>query len=672
MALINLMRRKTPTSPVDAAGPPIAKAPANGALASILAPNEALYRSLIERVPGIVYISQFGPDARWHYVSPQIQEYLGYTAEEWLSNPALWLQHVHPEDRELVLAEEQRLHKTGSAFFAEYRMVARDGRIIWFRDESVIIRPEGSDTPVLYGILFDISERKATESALRESEERLRLALEAAHLGMWEWDPETDALFWDDRHCSLFGLDPRRAPATAAKYLELVHPEDREWVLHAVREALHSDESYGAEYRVRWPDGKEHWLASAGRVLQRDANSRARRMRGITYDVTDRRGLEEHLRRAQKMEAIGQLAGGVAHDFNNLLMVIRGHVELLLNRPGVDSHVARNAEAIEKASDRAAGITQQLLAFSRKQVLKAHVIEMGAVVKDIANLLRQLLGPMVEFRLQLPQERLWVRADESQLEQVVLNLAVNARDAMPQGGTVTTILDRVAKDSHAVRRRPGMAETDYIRLRVIDTGTGMDAATQARIFEPFFTTKEFGKGTGLGLATVYGVVKQSDGWIWVDSELGEGTTFEIFLPAVDAPEEDALKNDAKARQAGGSETILVVDDEEGVREVATQYLSSRGYHVLSAESGAQALELAGAQTGPIHALVTDTLMPGMSGPALAKKLLEQWPSTKVLFISGFAEDTSLLEDARLRGDAFLQKPFGLDSLAEKLRALLNN
>src|SRR5215475_9144323 len=593
MALIDLMRRKSSTAPPDAAGPKNAMVPANGTTSPVLAPSEALYRQLIERVPGIVYMSQFGPQAKWHYVSPQIQEYLGYSAEEWLADPSLWLRHVHPEDRELVLAEEKRLHKTGSAFFAEYRMVSKDGRVIWFRDESMIIRPEGSNTPVLYGILFDISERKATESALRESEERLRLALEAAHLGMWEWDPETDALFWDDRHCSLFGLDPKRAPATAAKYLELVHPEDREWVLHAVREALRSDESYGAEYRVRWPDGKEHWLASAGRVLQRDANSKACRMRGITYDVTDRRGLEEHLRRAQKMEAIGQLAGGVAHDFNNLLMVIRGHVELLLNRPGVDASVARNAEAIQKASDRAAGITQQLLAFSRKQVLQARVIEMRSVVKEVANLLRRLLGPMVEFRLQLPPEPLWVRADESQLEQVVLNLAINARDAMPQGGVVTAIFDRVAGDSHMVRRRPGMPEIDYVRMRVIDTGTGMDAATQARIFEPFFTTKEFGKGTGLGLATVYGVVKQSDGWIWVDSALGEGTTFEIFLPAVNEPEAEIAKSEKKTKQAGGSETILVVDDEEGVREVATQYLSSRGYNVLSAESGTQALELAG-------------------------------------------------------------------------------
>jgi len=362
---------------------------------STIVPNEALYRSLIERVPGIVYISHFGSDAKWHYVSPHIKQYLGYAAEEWLADPSLWLQHVHPEDREMVLAEEQRLHKTGTAFFAEYRMVSKDGRVIWFRDESMIIRPEGFDVPVLYGILFDISERKAMEVALRESEERLRLALEAAHLGMWEWDPETDALFWDDRHCSLFGLNPKEAPATAAKFLELVFPEDREWVRHAVREGLRHDEAYGAEYRVRWPDGREHWLASAGRVL-RNADSRAYRMRGITYDVTDRRGLEEHLRRAQKMEAIGQLAGGVAHDFNNLLMVIRGHVELLLNRPGVDAGAAHNAEAIQKASDRAAGITQQLLAFSRKQVLQARVIEMRTVVKDIANRSLREIGAEID------------------------------------------------------------------------------------------------------------------------------------------------------------------------------------------------------------------------------------------------------------------------------------
>jgi two-component system, cell cycle sensor histidine kinase and response regulator CckA len=639
-------------------------------LTSKIADSEGLYRSLVERIPGIVYIAEFGATAQWHYVSPQIEEYLGYKPEEWLADPTLWMKHVHPDDRELVLAEETRVQQMSKAFFAEYRMVARDGRAVWFRDESMVRRGSGSRPHLLYGILYDITERKATEQALRESEARLRLALEAAHLGMWEWDPDSDAMYWDQRHCSLFGLQPNEAPPTATKFIELVNPEDHQWVRHAVREALHTGEAYGAEYRVRWPDGSERWLASAGRALQA-SGGRSRRMRGITYDVTDRRSLEEHLRRAQKMEAIGQLAGGVAHDFNNLLMVILGHVELLVDRGGLNASATRNVEAIQKAADRAAGITQQLLAFSRKQVLQPRVVELRRVVSDISTLLRRLLGSVVDFRLQLPAEPLWVKADESQLEQVVLNLVINARDAMPHGGTVTVALDRVSAGSHAQRPHPGMPDIDYVRLKVSDTGVGMDAATQARIFEPFFTTKEMGKGTGLGLATVYGIVKQSDGWIWVDSGLGTGTTFEILLPAVSAPEQETSEEKQKYKEGRGSETILVVDDEEGVREVATMSLAAQGYRVLSADSGARALELAAAEGGPIHALITDAAMPGMNGPALAKRLRESRPQTRVLYMSGYAEDAGVREDAARAGDLFLQKPFSLEALAQKLRTLLS-
>jgi two-component system, cell cycle sensor histidine kinase and response regulator CckA len=653
--------------------PAVSSAPgkaAKPALTSEIPNSEGLYRSLVERIPGIVYIAEFGPTARWHYVSPQIEEYLGYKTEEWLEDSTLWLKHVHPDDRELVLAEERRMQEIGKAFFAEYRMVARDGRVVWFRDESMIMRGTASQPPLLYGILYDITERKATEDALRESEERLRMALEAAHLGMWEWDPESDAVFWDERQCALFGLRTKDAPPTAEKFIDKVNPEDHHWVRHAVREALRTGEAYGAEYRVRWPDGSEHWLASAGRVLHA-SSGRTRRMRGITYDVTDRRGLEDHLRRAQKMEAIGQLAGGVAHDFTNLLMVILGHVELLQERPALDANVTKNIEAIQKAADRAAGITQQLLAFSRKQVLQARVVELRRVVSDISTLLRQLLGSLVEFRLQLPAAPLWVSADESQLEQVVLNLVINARDAMPQGGTVTVGLDRVGSGTAAVKRHPGMPDMDYVRLKVSDTGIGMDAATQAHIFEPFFTTKELGKGTGLGLATVYGIVKQSDGWIWVDSTLGAGTTFEILLPAVPAPDHESIEARQKYLEARGSETILVVDDEDGVREVAVMSLAAQGYKVLSAESGAQALELAASESGPIHALITDAAMPGMNGAALAKRLRELRPQTRVLYMSGYAEDSAVRDDTLRHGDAFLQKPFSLDALAQKLRTLLS-
>jgi CheY-like chemotaxis protein len=312
-----------------------------------------------------------------------------------------------------------------------------------------------------------------------------------------------------------------------------------------------------------------------------------------------------------------------------------------------------------------------LLAFSRKQVLQPRVVELRRVVSDIATLLRRLLGAVVEFRLQLPPTPLWVNADENQLEQVVLNLVINARDAMPDGGTVTVALDHVPAGAPALHHHPGMPPVDYARLKVSDTGVGMDAATQAHIFEPFFTTKELGKGTGLGLATVYGIVKQSDGWIWVDSTPGVGTTFEILLPAVPAPEQETAAAKQSYRDARGSETILVVDDEEGVREVASQSLAVQGYRVLTAESGEQALKVAAMENGPIHALITDAAMPGMNGPALAKRLRDLRPQTRVLFMSGYAEDAAIRDDATRHGEAFLQKPFTLEALAQKLRALLS-
>jgi PAS domain S-box-containing protein len=642
----------------------------HGRAVGISAADESLYRSLVERIPGIFYIAEFGAAAPWHFVSPQIENYLGLKPEEWLADPGNWLKHIHPDDRELVLAEEQRIVDTGTAFFAEYRMVSRDGRVFWFRDESLVLRREDSRPPLLYGILYDVTAQKEAEHAVRESEERLRLALEAANLGMWLWNPETDATLWDERACSLYGLKPVEAPTTSEQFIEYVHTEDREWVRQAVREGLRTGNTYGVEYRVLWPDGTEHWLASAGRAL-RDATGKARMMRGITYDITSRRGLEEQLRRVQKMEAVGQLAGGIAHDFNNLLTIIHGHVELLSQRLPPGSAEARDVGAIQKAADRAAAITGQLLAFGRKQVLQPRALDLRAVVAEIAALLRHLVGATVELQLELANGPLWVRADESQIEQVVLNLVVNARDAMPDGGKVTLGVDRFRADASAVRPRPGMPQGNYVRITVRDTGVGMDAETQARIFEPFFTTKALGKGTGLGLATVYGVVKQSGGWIWVDSAPGAGTTFEILFPEVSPATETPSVAKPSLRSARGHETVLLVDDEEDVRTVLRDSLAAQGYNVLCASSGQEALALAAEHPGKIDVLITDTIMPGMDGPKLARSLRAARPETKVLYISGYTEDASLFGNGLLRGEAFLQKPFPLDSLAQKVRALVS-
>jgi PAS domain S-box-containing protein len=631
--------------------------------------DESLYRSLVERIPGIFYIAEFGATAPWHFVSPQIESYLGFTPEEWLADSSNWLKHIHPDDRELVLAEEQRIVETGTAFFAEYRMVSREGRVFWFRDESLIQRADDS-RPLLYGILYDITAQKEAENDVRESEERLRLALEAANLGMWLWSPETDAILWDERECALYGVKPNEAPATSAKFIEFVHAEDREWVRQAVREGLRTGNTYGVEYRVLWPDGTEHWLASAGCAL-RDASGKARMVRGITYDITSRRGLEEQLRRVQKMEAVGQLAGGIAHDFNNLLTIIHGHVELLSQRLRPESAEARDVGAIKQAADRAAAITRQLLAFGRKQVLQPRALDLRAVVAEIATLLRHLVGATVELQLELSHGPMWVRADESQIEQVVLNLVVNARDAMPDGGKITLSADRFSADASAVRPRPGMPHGNYVRVAVRDTGVGMNTETQARIFEPFFTTKALGKGTGLGLATVYGVVKQSGGWIWVDSAPGAGTTFEILFPEVSPATETPTVTKPSVRSGRGHETVLLVDDEEDVRTVLCDSLAAQGYNVLSAGSGQEALAVASKHAGKIDVLITDTIMPGMDGPKLAKALREARPETKVLYISGYTEDASLFGSGLLRSEAFLQKPFPLDSLSQKVRALVS-
>jgi len=521
------------------------------------------------------------------------------------------------------------------------------------------------------GVATDITERLHAEQARRAADERMRLALEGLGMGCWELDPTAGLVTWDEDLYAALQTNPATFSRKFSDFLAMVHPEDRPRILEELRRSEEEKRPYATEYRVILPDGEIQWRSSFARPAF-DSQGKLLRFVGVNQDITKRRKLEEQLLLAQKMEAIGKLAGGVAHDFNNLLTVIRGHAEILQQRAAVDAAVLRDAEAIQMASDRAASITQQLLAFSRKQVLQPRLIELRHVVQDIATLLQRLLGSLVELHLELAPVPLWVRADESQLEQVVLNLVINARDAMPQGGTITVRLDRAGGDSPIVKRHAQMPSANFVRLCVRDTGTGMDTATQARIFEPFFTTKELGKGTGLGLATVYGIVKQSGGWIWVDSAPGAGATFEVFLPEVAAPEQEGTGSHREPEELSGSETILFADDEEAIRELAAQALRQKGYRVLTAESGTQALELALRETAPIHVLITDAFMPGMGGPELATRLRETRPDTRILYISGYAEDAGVLQEALKGGGSFLQKPFTLEQLARKLRRLLSD
>ena len=388
-------------------------------------------------------------------------------------------------------------------------------------------------------------------------------------------------------------------------------------------------------------------------------------------DVTEKRVLERQLRMAQKMEAIGRLSGGIAHDFNNLLGVIIGYSRVLKKALGANNALCEHALEIEKAGQRAASLTKQLLAFSRQQVLTPAVLNLNTLASDMEKMLPRLLGEDIEVSLALDPELGSVKADQSQIEQVIMNLAVNARDAMPAGGKLKIRTANVELDQTYTRNHPGSKVGSYVLLAVTDTGTGMDAGTLAHIFEPFFTTKEPGKGTGLGLATVYGIVKQSNGYIWVDSAPGKGASFEIYLPRhVGQPAVEEQKTDS-GEKLRGSESILLVEDAEPLRKLAQTFLEAGGFHVLSAASGEEALEVAARFGGTFHLLLTDVVMPGMNGRALAEQLLPRQPGMKVLYMSGYTDSFIAGHGVLEAGIHLLHKPFTEEVLIRKVREVLD-
>ena len=454
------------------------------------------------------------------------------------------------------------------------------------------------------------------------------------------------------------------------------HPGDR----YAQVERLFHDLERGAVVNYEMPLVTKHGeerVISWSTANRFTAEGELLEFIGIGTDVSPRKAAEEklqkseqQLRQAQKMEAVGRLAGGVAHDFNNLLTIITGYSQMLLTRLAPDDPARAELAEIKEAGDRAVALTGQLLAFSRKQVVQPKVLDLNAVVTNLDKMLQRLIGEDILLATALAPSVGRVKADPGQIEQIIMNLAVNARDAMPRGGKLTFETADVELDdtyaNHMVAVQPG----SYVMLAVSDTGCGMDAETQARIFEPFFTTKEQGKGTGLGLSTVYGIVKQSDGYIWCYSEVGHGTTFKIYLPHADEPATSQLPDTTAADLPRGSETVLLVEDEQGVRTLAEFLLRRSGYTVLQAQSGAEALALAGQHMGPIHLLLTDVVMPGMSGRELAERLAGDDPGIKTLFMSGYTDDTVVRHGVLQAEAAFIQKPFTFDALLRKVRATL--
>ena len=405
-------------------------------------------------------------------------------------------------------------------------------------------------------------------------------------------------------------------------------------------------------------------------LMKGEINSRVL-IRAIRYAM-DRKRLEDQLLQAQKLEAIGSLAGGLAHDFNNILTAITGYSELSLRRLGEEDPIRKNIQEIYKASQRAGDLTRQLLAFSRKQVMQPRVLNLNGIISNMERMLRRLLGEDIELATRLESKGVQVKVDEGQIEQVIMNLAVNARDAMPNGGKLTIETDVTTLGEDAAQRLLGLGAGPYVRLTVSDTGSGMDAEVRGKIFEPFFTTKQRGKGTGLGLATVYGIVKQSGGHIAVASEPEKGSTFQVYLPqAAGEISAAAREKPAPAPSAQGSETILLVEDEEAVRDLLREVLQGKGYRVLEARDGFEALRLSTGHSGSIDLLLTDVIMPKMNGRELAERLKPERPKTKVLYMSGYTDNAIVHRGVLEDGTAFLQKPFTPETLAQKVREILD-
>ena len=508
-------------------------------------------------------------------------------------------------------------------------------------------------------------ERRRAEEALRKKEEMFRLLFSSNPLPTWVVDPET-LRFLEVNNAAVRQYGYSLQEFRNMSVLDLRPEEDKATFLEYLREHDGEPRHHG-NWRHRKKDGKVIKVETIAHELNYDGK-RVHLL--VAQDITERHLLEQQLRQSQKMEAVGRLAGGVAHDFNNLLMVIKGHTELLLNNLPSADQAKRKIEQIERAADRASSLTRQLLAFSRMQVLQPRVMNLNDVVEDMGKLLPRLIGEDIELVIRTAPDLGAIRADAGQMEQVIMNLAVNARDAMPGGGkllieTSNTDLDSTYNDVHPIVR-----QGRYVLLAVSDNGIGMDAETQARIFEPFFTTKEQGKGTGLGLATVYGVVKQSGGFIWVYSELRRGTSFKIYLPRIDQPLDQPGTALTVSDAPRGTETILLAEDEQDVREVAREFLESGGYTVLEAKDGTEAVGLVEKHQGDIDLLITDMVMPGITGQELALRLREIRPNLRMLYMSGYSDGAALnsaLSDSSVR---LLTKPFSRSALLRAVKELL--
>jgi two-component system, cell cycle sensor histidine kinase and response regulator CckA len=623
--------------------------------------------SIVASVPGVVWEAWSEPDSatqRIDFVNDYVEAMLGYSVEEWLRTPNFWLTIIHPEDKEQAGRKATANFSRGQDTTFEFRWVSKDGRAVWVETHTTVVFDDKGKPVGLRGVTIDVTERKKAEEQLT----RLATAVEQV----------ADSILITDAAANILYVNPAYESATGYPSAEVLGRNPRFLKSGKLDPKFYSDmwatlsrgEVWAGRFINRKKDGT--LFEEVGTISPiRAASGEIVNYVAVKRDVTREAALEEQLRQAQKMEAVGRLAGGVAHDFNNMLTAINGYTDLTLRKLYQNDPLCKNLEEVKKAADRASGLTSQLLAFSRKQIMETKVLDLNAIISDMNMMLPRLIGEDIKINMSLAADLGQIKADPGQIEQVIVNLVVNARDAMPDGGILTIKTSNVMMDEKLVQRYVSVQPGSHILLSISDTGCGMDEETQQKIFEPFFTTKELGKGTGLGLSTVFGIIKQSGGGIWVDSEVGQGTTFRIYLPCVDAQLEAVEAVSVPQMIVHGTETILLVEDDDLVRGIARTTLEMCGYEVLEAANGGEALLIGKELNCEIDLLLTDVVMPRMSGRTLVKEMHEICPKMKVLYMSGYADDVIAPRGVFTNRSAFLNKPFTPEALHRKVREVLD-
>jgi two-component system, cell cycle sensor histidine kinase and response regulator CckA len=620
------------------------------------------YRDLVENLNEIVF--SLDVDGNVTYISPPIEGLSGYRTGEMTGKP--FAEFVHPDDRQLMqdcLADVL----VGKLKPCEFRIVDRKGLVHWCRSSS---RPQVVRDQLvgITSIIVDITEQRKTQEALQLAEQSYQAIFEEAVVGIFRTAPEGQYVVVNPALARMLGYDsPEEVKASITDVARQLYVDpDRRREFKSIIEKEGSVR--GFECQVYRKNGGRMWMSVNARAIYK--NGRTVAYEGMNEDITERKLLQQQVLQAQRLDAVGKLAGGIAHDFNNLLGVVLGQGELLLDRLSFADPSRRRVEQICQAAQRAVALTAQLLAFGRQQILHPVVLDLNAVLRNLNDIMARVIGEDIVLVNRHDPALGPVKGDVGQIEQVLLNLAVNARDAMSQGGTLTVETCNVDLDTNA-QRYAGAGPGRYALLTMTDTGTGMDEETMAQIFEPFFTTKERDRGTGLGLATVYGIVKQSGGYISVSSELGVGTTFSVYLPRTDESlTVESPAGSPLASQESRCETILLVEDSDPLRGVTREFLQSAGYHVLETHSPEQALELAKECQSPICLVITDVVMPGMNGRVLAERLRERQPRMKVLYVSGYTDEAVFRCGVRPGKHDFLNKPFTRDGLLNRVREVL--